>query len=447
MWRNDVAYRHDLADTIGGAVWRPARPELAVLSGQTLSLWPYASGEPLALEVFSDTLDIRKPYLPLAWSPTGDSLAAWDQGGALLMYGANLPEGAITTTLNLPGPVEGAAWSPDGKTLVALLRSGDALALSGNMSLKAARRFSPSTASDASGAFGGVIFVDAGHFLTWGRNTAPKLWAFDDLAAPKATYPLNLGAVSGIDLAPDRSRFAVFGENGDVDLFQRGRNTAVDPAGAQPFGGAGGLERRSAGDRGFGRHGARVGFGRVGHAAAGCGNSRATAPGTTLGQSYVNALEWRPGGRLFGTAEDGSARIWQVLDGDGRPVCSGGWTTGPTKTVCAADSRALRGHQDRLDVLRWSNAQTLLSTDVTGAARRWDLQTGETFLVSGTPGRRAPRAVESRRVDGVRVRCARRAEWSRRRRHHRCAHRCSAATVKGTGAVGPLVGPGLARRP
>lgn len=384
VWRNDVAFRYDLSDSITAAAWRPHLPELAVVSGSTVSRWAYATGDPETLAVLPGSVEVRERFAPLAWSANGESLAVWDRSGALLIYGAELPGDPPTTTLTLPQPVTNAAWSPDGRTLVALLSDGSGLVLSGDMAVEAGQVFTPTVAGDASGTFGGLAFLDATHFLTWGRSAAPKLWSVDDLSAAAWSYPLQVGAVAGIDVAPDGTRFAAFGENGDIDVFRVDGEMQWTLRGHDRFavlaewngdllatgGSDGTVQVWALGDEEEPPPSAVL---------------HAVREGTGLGRSYVTALEWQEGGRLLSVAEDGSARIWQVLDGDGQPLCSGGWTEGPTRTVCAADGRALRGHEERLDSLRWLDGNALLSTDRAGGARRWDLRSGETRLVPGDP--------------------------------------------------------------
>jgi WD40 repeat protein len=41
------------------------------------------------------------------------------------------------------------------------------------------------------------------------------------------------------------------------------------------------------------------------------------------GRGDVLAVRWQPKGRLLTIGEDGTLRIWQVLDDEGRPLCQG----------------------------------------------------------------------------------------------------------------------------
>lgn len=316
VWQgNQIVAQQPFPDRVLCAVWDPAGEEIAVCAGSRLWLWRPPS-PPEAIAVIAGKVQTAQ------WSPQGRWLAAYDDTQQIVLWDNRLRQMIAPPADDHAWATQIMAWSADDDHLVTSAR--------GSVHIWSARRGEVVAETTHGSRVGGVIF-DTGTlsntFLVWGQNGPVTRMSLEGTRL--VTYTLATVAPSGNYAVPfwdGDARIMVTVEDGQNIVW----NLAQDPPVAQPLdlgavvdAAAWNPPYLATGDKDNRLHiwdTTPMAKGRPpAHLLELFGHSRRA-------DMDIVAVAWRRGetAQLLSISSDGSMRVWDVFDADGRPLCAGG---------------------------------------------------------------------------------------------------------------------------
>lgn len=370
IWRaGEPLITQEFNQLLACAEWRPALPQIAICSGNSLRLWSYTDS---TLEA---VYDFAQNILSAQWSPDGCWLAAWDiapQAGqqTLLVWDGQTKQVELTTTISDTQRIKTVAWSPDSQHLVV------GLATATVQIWPISQQAQPLIYKGGTNV-DGIVFVDASHFLTWGVGDDVHLWSIT--AAEIRPFGVDAGVVQGIQLTPDKQSVLLFLNSGLAQQY------AIDAG--ELLAQYTGHSRRilaAAWYNGYLATGSIDGTARIWDATTGQALiTLAGHTGSIPGRADVLGVHWLADGRLMTYGEDGSLRTWQIFDEQGLPLCNGVDRFGLPR--CYAHSRAFTAYTEEISFARWLDNDTILTVEGDGTARHLTLSTGAMITQAAEP--------------------------------------------------------------
>lgn len=315
VWQDGrVAAQQQFPDRVLCAVWHPAGGEIAVCAGSRMWLWRPPS-PPEAIAVLAGKVQAAQ------WSPQGRWLAAYDDTQQIVLWDNRLRQMVGEPVADHAWATQMVAWSADDDHLVTSAR--------GSVHVWSASRGALVAEAEHGSRVGGLIF-DTGTlsktFLVWGQDGPVTRMSLE--GTPLYTYTVAAAASSRHDLP--------FWD-GDARLMvtvDEGRNTVWNLATEPPLAQALDLEATVVAAGWYSPYLATGDKDNRLHIWDTTPMARGRPPQHVLelfGHSRradmdIVAVEWRHGAtaQLLSVSSDGSMRIWDVFDAEGRPLCADG---------------------------------------------------------------------------------------------------------------------------
>lgn len=365
-------------DRVECAHWQPGGEYIVICSGNMLRLWSIQMNQKVELHNFG------RNFRQARWSPDGRRLAAWTPDGTLFVWDTE-----TDMSLEIPGAnLWEGKWSPNSEYLVITSTDGSIYVWSPSSGHE------PLMRKEHTDLVADVVFFDDESFVTWGWDGVGFLWDIDDEQSIRKYDPgESKGKMRGL-IVPDTTvpgempaHFLTFTDSGLAHIWE----TASDTPLAELRGHTGSILAAA-------WHGDFV-------ATAGVDGTVRVWPASddwiveevaivkevailAGHKGRVQGIQWLDDQRLLSYGEDGSLRIWQVLDADKQPLCGRVPTT--NEFICFSLSQALyEESEENQGVMsaRWLDDATILTTDVYGVARRWSLETSTTTVMGNEEDR------------------------------------------------------------
>ena len=370
LWQDDKRIAmHDFGSPIACALWRPRQREVAVCSGSRLWVWSDELLQPTRVYTFPVAFNPAGLLPPAAWSPDGRWLAAWDADNALLVWDAQSRETALIADRAPGNRIWEATWSPDNRHLLAINADGTVRVWTSGVEPTLVLSTTVGQGLTPASELAGAAFVDAGRFLTWGFGGKADLRSLDGTLID--TFDPRAGRMHGIKLLAEAGVLLTFMDNGSFFLWDLATGAKKE------FTGHTGWVVSADWNGTYLATGAVDGTVRIWDPAG--GDALMTlhghiSPTTDLTRADVVAVRWQKDGRLLTGGLDGSLRVWQVLDDNGVPLCSGSDREGYAR--CHGEARTLPGKVGEIQDPRWLGNDTILASSEEGVGYRWNLRSG-----------------------------------------------------------------------
>jgi WD40 repeat protein len=380
VWEKAVKVAsQQFAEPLICSLWRPqptppaANGQIAVCSGTALRLWDYQA------QTVANAHDFTRTIAGASWSPDGRWLVAWDTvtsdaKATLLVWDVQAQAPRFLGQLAVPGPLLSVAWSPAGAML---LLQADAISL-----WEVDSQNAPKVLAEAEG-IERAVFFSADHAIVWGTDVIPTRLSVRT-QTPEITYGAATDNVADIQLTPDGHQLLVFLQDGPVEGYSL-------ESGEQVFKLIGHTRRiRAASWQGeflatSGADGAAYIWNMV-------SDEPDRQPDVALlghrvvtpGRADVLGAHWLADGQLLTYGLDGTVRFWQVFDQERHVICTG--NDGDGYPRCQLASSAYGGYESAVESARWLDAETILSVDSAGTARRTSVATHAVLEVLNSLG-------------------------------------------------------------
>ena len=366
VWYAGVPLEHTFEDGVVFAAWRPNSREIAVCSGNAIWGWAAQSGQaPERLAEFDGRVKA------LRWSDDGRWLAAWDQHqqhSTVVLWDAQ--DRRLALQQELDGLISDIAWSSDHRHFMswAVQVTPDQKTLTSDVYVwDTAKPEEPVLLLDYAGKVERAQFLDDGvRALIWASDGTVQLRNIND-ESYRVSFNVTgseTGGSSGqpvgnIVLSPDENTLLALMNSGIVTVWDVAGGTQVAT-----------LRGHRAKIRATVWHNDLVVTASADHTIR-VWNSRSGDELITLYGHADEVLDvrWIDPRTLLSTGWDGTLRLWQVLDNNGLPLCTGRDADGTPR--CRAMSSSLSGHTSALDAVRWADGTTIVTADRDGQVMRW----------------------------------------------------------------------------
>ena len=343
------------------ARWQPKHSRIAICSGSTLWLGsPVNGGTHERLYDFPAGATVKDAI----WSPDGQRLIAWDDNYDVLIWNPDAAEPLRLYTKAHFNFISTAVWSSDSR--YAVTASADHSAKL--WSIDAHDRPIPpmNHADEVTGA--AFIRIAPGkdepddRLLTWGFDGQIRGWNMH--GALLFRLPSGPNPVRGVLYRPDQKHLLIYTDQGEAQIWNLQTEELVAKLdGHKP--GTAILAADWQGDyivTGGVDSTARLWDAHTGEQLALLG----THTGRVLGVRWYDQIH------VMTYGEDGSLRLWQVLDERRLPLCQGNTPkSSGNLPICFNKTQTFVGQAGDAQSARWRDNDTILLTGRSGTARRW----------------------------------------------------------------------------